>query len=165
MSQAWSKIGAVTSTESKDFLCITGDKGNKHSVILVFHCSTAGYLPSLRFWSVSAISNNPPGDVPCWWHHLTAWEFDGSLAVLVPMVLMKWWAGSWGAGGRTTAKNTRSALSTSERCTQGPHAAQTEIKSREDSGRGVYVCVCVFICVCLHYHQIYQVISLHHHLL
>lgn len=43
-----------------------------------------------------AISNGPPGDVPRWWHHLSAWEVDGSLAILVPVVLMKWWAGSWG---------------------------------------------------------------------
>ncbi len=95
---------------------------------------------------MSAISNNPPGDVPRWWHHLSAWEVDGSLAILVPVV---WWSGEQvaegGGEGRATAKNTRSALSTSERCTQGPHAAQTEIKSRENSGSGA----CVFICVCV----------------
>lgn len=82
-----------------------------------------------------------------------------------------WWSGEQVAEGggewRTTAKNTHSALSTSERCTQGPHAAQTEIKSREGSGSGacVWVCVCYRMCVYSHHHQIYQVISLHHHLL
>ena len=54
--------------------------------------------------------------------------------------------GRWG-GGRLP-KNTHSALSTSGRCTQGPRAAQTEIKSRENSGSGArvfYVCVCVCV--------------------
>lgn len=60
-----------------------------------------------------------------------------------------------------TAKNTHSALSTSERCTQGPGAAQTEIKSRENSGSSV----CVYVGACLRHHQIYQVISLQRHLL
>ena len=49
-----------------------------------------------------------------------------------------------GEGGGRLPKNTHSALSTSGRCTQGPRAAQTEIKSRENSGSGArvfYVCV------------------------
>lgn len=53
----------------------------------------------------------------------------------------------WRGGGGGTAKNIQSSLSTSGRCTQGSLATQTEIKSWEDGGSGVSVCVCVYMCV------------------
>lgn len=64
-----------------------------------------------------------------------------------------------------TAKNTHSALSTSERCTQGPGAAQTEIKSRENSGSSVCVFMCVHVCAIIryirlsHYSAIYYIVK------
>lgn len=142
------------------------------SCLQLQRCGAAS--PSPWSWSMSAVSGAPPPLETSLADDIISQH--GKVMDPSPFCCPRfWWSGEqvaegrggrWRSAGRTTAKNTHSALSTSGRCTQGPHAAQTEIKSTEDSRS----CVCVCVCSCTiiryirlsHYTSIYYTVKSPH---